>query len=303
MSFADVLDVLYEDNHLIAVNKPCGWPSTTSAGTRRPWTGWSRRTSRRSTASRGRCSWASSTGSTSRCPGCSCSPAPARGRPGSASSSATTWSKRSTGPSSRTRSPRPPAGTLEDWLRKDPVAGVVEVVPPDDRGGQAGGLALRDEGRARRADVARNPAADRANTPVTGPTRVPRPADLRGPQVRLAAVARARDRPARPVADVPAPGPEEPITLTAEVPKAWRGRFAYLLEAGRVRQNYGESPGRRPGRRLYHPRRRPSHREPAMRTLSVLALFAVGLVAVRRRQGQEEGAEPGRTPARPATWT
>lgn len=28
MSFADVLDVLYEDNHLLAVNKPSGWPTT-----------------------------------------------------------------------------------------------------------------------------------------------------------------------------------------------------------------------------------------------------------------------------------
>ncbi|MCE9530412.1 MAG: RluA family pseudouridine synthase, partial [Planctomycetes bacterium] len=27
MSFDDLLDILYEDNHGIAVNKPCGWPS------------------------------------------------------------------------------------------------------------------------------------------------------------------------------------------------------------------------------------------------------------------------------------
>jgi len=27
MSFGELLDVLYEDNHCIAVNKPCGWPS------------------------------------------------------------------------------------------------------------------------------------------------------------------------------------------------------------------------------------------------------------------------------------
>ena len=27
MSFNDLLDILYEDNHCIAVNKPCGWPS------------------------------------------------------------------------------------------------------------------------------------------------------------------------------------------------------------------------------------------------------------------------------------
>ena len=33
MSFADVLDVLYEDNHLVAVNKPSGWPSAHFDGT------------------------------------------------------------------------------------------------------------------------------------------------------------------------------------------------------------------------------------------------------------------------------
>ena len=27
MSFNELLDILYEDNHCIAVNKPCGWPS------------------------------------------------------------------------------------------------------------------------------------------------------------------------------------------------------------------------------------------------------------------------------------
>jgi len=28
MSFADALDILYEDNHCLAINKPAGWPST-----------------------------------------------------------------------------------------------------------------------------------------------------------------------------------------------------------------------------------------------------------------------------------
>ncbi len=28
MSFADVLDILYEDNHCLAINKPAGWPTT-----------------------------------------------------------------------------------------------------------------------------------------------------------------------------------------------------------------------------------------------------------------------------------
>jgi 23S rRNA pseudouridine1911/1915/1917 synthase len=27
MDWSDALEVLYEDNHLVAVNKPCGWPS------------------------------------------------------------------------------------------------------------------------------------------------------------------------------------------------------------------------------------------------------------------------------------
>ena len=28
MSFADTLDILYEDNHCLALNKPAGWPTT-----------------------------------------------------------------------------------------------------------------------------------------------------------------------------------------------------------------------------------------------------------------------------------
>src|SRR3954462_8975844 len=28
MSFADALDILYEDNHCLALNKPAGWPTT-----------------------------------------------------------------------------------------------------------------------------------------------------------------------------------------------------------------------------------------------------------------------------------
>ncbi len=34
--FADLIDVLYEDNHLLALNKPCGWPTTHFDGTEEP---------------------------------------------------------------------------------------------------------------------------------------------------------------------------------------------------------------------------------------------------------------------------
>ena len=33
MSFAEALDILYEDNHVLAVNKPAGWPSAHFDGT------------------------------------------------------------------------------------------------------------------------------------------------------------------------------------------------------------------------------------------------------------------------------
>src|SRR5829696_8942455 len=33
MSFADALDILLEDNHVVAVNKPAGWPTTHFDGT------------------------------------------------------------------------------------------------------------------------------------------------------------------------------------------------------------------------------------------------------------------------------
>ena len=32
MSLAESLDILFEDNHCIALNKPCGWPTTHFAG-------------------------------------------------------------------------------------------------------------------------------------------------------------------------------------------------------------------------------------------------------------------------------
>ena len=32
MSFADLIDVLYEDNHLLGLNKPSGWPTTHFGG-------------------------------------------------------------------------------------------------------------------------------------------------------------------------------------------------------------------------------------------------------------------------------
>src|SRR5262245_2413684 len=32
MSFDELLDILYEDNHCVAVSKPCGWPSAHYSG-------------------------------------------------------------------------------------------------------------------------------------------------------------------------------------------------------------------------------------------------------------------------------
>ena len=186
MSFADVLDVLYEDNHLIAVNKPCGWPSAHFGG--------AEETMDRVVKAYLKEKY---------------------GKPGKVFlgvvhrldkpvSGVLLFARTSKG-----------AARLSEQFRENLVEKVYWAVveglearprrharrlapqglrrrrrrggPAGHRGGRAGAPALRDEGRARRADVARNPAADRANTPAEGPAGVPRPADLRGPQVRLAA--------------------------------------------------------------------------------------------------------------------
>jgi 23S rRNA pseudouridine1911/1915/1917 synthase len=127
-----------------------------------------------------------------------------------------------------------PAGSLEDWLRKDEDAGHVRVVEPRTAGAKQallhyqrravhGGLTwLEVRPQTGRRHQLRVQLA-RHGHPVYGDAKYGAVHTF-GNAIGLHARALTFLHPIR----------YEPITLTAEVPPAWRGRFAYLFrEAGR----------------------------------------------------------------------
>ena len=127
-----------------------------------------------------------------------------------------------------------PAGSLEDWLRKDRDAGRVEVVPPGTEGARQallhyhcravhGGLTwLEVRPQTGRTHQLRVQLAHHAR-PVYGDARYGGVHTF-GRAIALHARALTFLHPVR----------NEPITLTAEVPRPWRGRFAYLFREARL---------------------------------------------------------------------
>src|SRR3954470_1847956 len=137
--------------------------------------------------------------------------------------------------------PPQPAGTLEDWLRKVPVAGVgdpghsrVEVVPPDAAGAKRalvhyhrqaghGGLTLLElrpqTGRTHQLRV----QLGHRRHPVVGDFKYGSETPF-APGIALHAGRLSFLHPTR----------HESVTVTAEVPRSWRGRFAYLLSSASV---------------------------------------------------------------------
>jgi 23S rRNA pseudouridine1911/1915/1917 synthase len=128
-----------------------------------------------------------------------------------------------------------PAGSLEDWLRKDEEAGRVEIVPPGTPGARQallhyhsrashGGLTLLEvrpqTGRTHQLRVQLSHHA----RPIYGDAKYGAVRTF-GPAIGLHARSLTFLHPVR----------YEPITLTAEVPRNWRGRFAYLLKEVRPR--------------------------------------------------------------------
>jgi 23S rRNA pseudouridine1911/1915/1917 synthase len=121
------------------------------------------------------------------------------------------------------------AGSLEDWLLKNEDAGRVEVVDPEDRGarqallhfqsrGEHGGLTwLELRPQTGRTHQLRVQLAHHGH-PIYGDAKYGSIHTF-GPAIALHARSLTFLHPIR----------YEPITLTAEVPRAWRGRFAYLL--------------------------------------------------------------------------
>lgn len=126
-----------------------------------------------------------------------------------------------------------PAGTLEDWLLKDRERGRVEVVGPRTPGSRQALLHFQQRGRhggltwlevrpqTGRSHQLRVQLAHHGH-PIYGDARYGSIHTF-GPAIGLHARALTFLHPIR----------YEPITLTAEVPRAWRGRFAYLLQGAR----------------------------------------------------------------------
>jgi len=122
------------------------------------------------------------------------------------------------------------AGTLEDWLKKDKSSGRVEVVPPHTEGarqallhfqrrGYYGGLTwLEIRPQTGRTHQLRVQLAHLGH-PIFGDAKYG----------SVATFDRAIGLHARSLTFLH-PVRYEPITLTAEVPRGWRGRFAYLLQ-------------------------------------------------------------------------
>jgi 23S rRNA pseudouridine1911/1915/1917 synthase len=125
------------------------------------------------------------------------------------------------------------AGSLEDWLKKDTDKGRVEVMPPNapgakqallhyQRRGQHGGLTwLEVRPQTGRTHQLRVQLAHHGH-PIYGDARYGSVRTF-GPAIALHARALTFLHPVR----------YEPITLTAEVPQTWRGRFAYVLQGAK----------------------------------------------------------------------
>jgi 23S rRNA pseudouridine1911/1915/1917 synthase len=124
----------------------------------------------------------------------------------------------------------PSAGTLEDWLFKDKETRRVHVVEPRDRGARQallhyqrrathGGLSLLElRPQTGRSHQLRVQLANHGQ-PILGDVKY---GSLHTFDRAIALHARSLTF-LHPISN-------DPVTLTAEVPRAWRGRFAYLLK-------------------------------------------------------------------------
>jgi len=228
MSFADALDILLEDNHVVAVNKPAGWPTTHFDGTdetvdrlvkaylkekyQKPGNVFLGVVHRLDKPVSGALLFARTSKGAARLS--------EQFREGAVEK--TYWAV--------VHGDRlPDAGAFEDHLMKNDDAARVEVVPAGTPGAQLarllftvrarhGGLTLLElRPHTGRKHQLRVQLASRGS-PIYGDAKYGGRGNL-GPAIGLHARALTFLHPTS----------KAPTTVTAEVPPPWRGRFAHLL--------------------------------------------------------------------------
>ena len=238
MSFADSLDILYEDNHLLALNKPAGWPTTHFDGTDetvdrlakaylkekygKPGNVFLGVVHRLDKPVSGVLVFARTSKVAARLS--------EQFRAGAVEK--TYWAVVEDAPEARHPWAAADSGSLEDHLLKNDPTARVEVVPAGTPGAQLARLVFTVRGRhdgltwlelrphTGRKHQLRVQLASRS-CPVYGDAKYGSDRAF-GPAIAL----HAR------TLTILHPTTKEPLTLTAELPTPWRGRFAHLL-AGR----------------------------------------------------------------------
>ena len=236
MSFADLIDVLYEDNHLIGLNKPSGWPTTHFDGSEetvdrlaktylkekyhKPGNVFLGVVHRLDKPVSGALVFARTSKAAARLS--------EQFREGAVEK--VYWAV--------IESPRKPtdrdpwaadAGSLDDWLLHDDAEQRVKVVPANTPGAKPARLQYQVKGRhdgliwlelrphTGRKHQLRVQLASRGY-PIYGDTKYGSPNRL-GNAIALHARSLTFLHPTK----------GDPVTLTAELPRHWRGRFARLL--------------------------------------------------------------------------
>jgi 23S rRNA pseudouridine1911/1915/1917 synthase len=236
MSFADVLDVLYEDNHLLGVNKPSGWPSAHFGGTEQTVDLVAREYLREKYLKPGNVFLGVVHRLDKPVSGCllfaRTSKAAARlseqFREGAVEK--VYWAVVEDPSKPTDGSPwAGDSGSLDDWLLHEDAERRVAVVPPDTPGAKPARLVWQVRGRhgglvwlelrphTGRKHQLRVQLAHRGS-PIYGDRKYGSPHGL-GNAIALHARSLT----------VLHPTLAEPVTLRAEVPRHWRGRFARLL--------------------------------------------------------------------------
>lgn len=233
--FAELLDVLYEDNHVIAVNKPAGWPSAHFDGEDETVDRLVKSYLKEKYAKPGKVylgvvhrldkptSGVLLFARTSKAAARLCE------QFREAAVEKVYWAI-----AQCANAFEKPWGTLEDWLFHDDAERRVLVVPPDTLGAKlarthyqvkarhGGWIWLELTPQTGRKHQLRVQLASRG-APIHGDKKYGSHT-LFGESIALHARRATFLHPTK----------TEPIALTAEVPKLWRGRFAHLLNAGGV---------------------------------------------------------------------